>query len=926
MVALCALLPVLMAAPAQAQTTDTTPVTKSGGLTDDATNDPVPTGVVHAKDTKGKEIVVVGEKIPGQVEAAQPPLAVMDEEDIAAYGVNSISDLLDALAPETGTGRGRGSTGPVILVNGQRISSFREIRDYPPEAIRRIEILPEEVALRFGYSPDQRVVNFILKDLFKSKVLDGTFTSPTRGGTSTIAGQANALNIDHGKRFNISAKADYTSPLTEAERGVTQTAGTTPTVSTDPQPGNYRSLVDSTKDYTLNATYTMPLSKKVMSGTLAINGTAARTDTTALSGLNTVTLTGPDGSTAVRTYPGALQQFSRTDTFSLGLTLNKPVGLWNLSATFDGSHADATTRNDNRYSTTSTAYTDMLAQAAAGTLSLTGALPSLPDAGQNVSKSITNSFTSLVTFGGRVIRLPGGHMALTTKAGFAYTALDSHSTLGTGNNLKRGDLSAGFNLAIPITSRRENFGAAVGDITLNVSGGLDNLSDFGIITNWTGGVTWGITPKLSLQASYIFNQEAPSLANLGGAQTISYNQTIYDFVKGESVLATVITGGNRSLVRESRNDIKLGINWSLPVVKNSNLIVEYFDNRSKNVSSSFPALTAAVLNAYPGRVTRDPTTGDITQIDETPVTIASQHEKRLRWGFNLFGNIGKPLPPVRRRFGMGGPGGPGGPGEGGPPPGEGGPPPGEGGGSGRGGGEGGGSGGGSGGSGGGTGASGATAGGGSGAALSSGGGGGGGRSGGGGFGGGPGGGGPGGPGGGFGGPPPGGGGGRDRVRYPGRWNISIYHTVNFLDRVQLVPGAQALDLLGGDTISSGGGVAVHSLAMDAGGSYKGMGVRLSGSWSSTTHVKGSGAPGATDLRFGSVLTLNARVFVDLGQQASLVKKSNFFKNARVSLGVNDLLDNYSKVTNSNGVTPTAYQWPYISANRRTVSLELRKLF
>jgi hypothetical protein len=113
----------------------------------------------------------------------------MDEEDIAAYGVNSISDLLDAISPQTGTGRGRGATMPVILVNGQRITSFRELRDYPPEAIRRIEILPEEVALRFGYSPDQRVVNFILKDHFKSKVGEIEFAEPTRAGTSTTKGR-----------------------------------------------------------------------------------------------------------------------------------------------------------------------------------------------------------------------------------------------------------------------------------------------------------------------------------------------------------------------------------------------------------------------------------------------------------------------------------------------------------------------------------------------------------------------------------------------------------------------------------------------------------------------------------------------------------------------------------------------------------------
>jgi iron complex outermembrane recepter protein len=851
------------------------------------------TTIVH--DAKGKEIVVVAEKIPGQVEAAQPPIAVMDEEDIQAYGVNSITDLLDAISPQTGTGRGRGATMPVILVNGQRISSFREIRDYPPEAIRRIEILPEEVALRFGYPPDQRVVNFILKDFFRSKVGELEFSEPTRGGTSTTSGQANLLTINKGKRLNISLRADYTSPLTDAERGVQETPSSIPTVSTDPQPGNYRSLVDSTHDYTLNTTYTMPLSKKPLSGTITINGTLARTDTTALNGLNTATVTDPTtGATVIRTFPGALTQFSRTDTYSAGLTLNKPVGLWNLQATFDGSHAEATTRTSNRADTS--LFTDGVAD---GTYSATGALPTLADAGTTVATSNTNTITTLVTFNGRGIQLPGGRMGMTVKGGFTYTGLDSHSTssLVPGSDLKRGDLSTGFNLAIPITSRKESFGAALGDITANLSGGIDKLSDFGVITNWSGGATWGITPKLSLQASYLFKQVAPTLANLGAAQTVSYNQTLYDFTRGESVLATVINGGNRNLLAENQNDLKLGINWTLPVIKNSNLIVEYFDNRTKNAPSTFPALTAAVLAAYPGRVVRDAGTGLITQIDETPVNIAFQHEKRIRWGFNLSGNLGKPLPPVRRRgmFGMGGPG------DGGPPPGGGeGPPPGAG--PGAGGGNGGN--------------------GGSSAGGGFGGGGGGGRGGGGGgFGGGPGGGGPGGPGG-------GGGGGRggDNQRYPGRWNISLYHTYNFLDAVQLVQGGQTLDLLNGDTISSSGGVARHSLQLDAGGFYKGFGARLNGTWSSVTHIDASGAPGTSNLRFGATTTLNLRLFVDLGQQARLVKKSAFFKNARVSFAVNNLLDSVSKVTDGTGATPLSYQWPYLSATRRTLQIELRKMF
>ncbi|MFK5143505.1 hypothetical protein ACI4A9_28795, partial [Klebsiella pneumoniae] len=71
---------------------------------------------------------------------------------------------------------------PVILLNGMRISSFREMRGLPPEAIRRVEVLPEQVALKYGYRPDQRVVNFILKDKFRSIDTETSLNLPARGG------------------------------------------------------------------------------------------------------------------------------------------------------------------------------------------------------------------------------------------------------------------------------------------------------------------------------------------------------------------------------------------------------------------------------------------------------------------------------------------------------------------------------------------------------------------------------------------------------------------------------------------------------------------------------------------------------------------------------------------------------------------------
>jgi hypothetical protein len=81
--------------------------------------------------------------------------------------------------------------------------------------------------------------------------------------------------------------------------------------------------------------------------------------------------------------------------------------------------------------------------------------------------------------------------------------------------------------------------------------------------NWSGGLTWNLT-KLGLQGSYVYNEAAPSLSNLGAAQVTTYNVTTYDYITGQSVLATVITGGNPNLLRERRNDIKLGVNWTLP--------------------------------------------------------------------------------------------------------------------------------------------------------------------------------------------------------------------------------------------------------------------------------------------------------------------------------------------------------------------------
>ncbi|VWX54133.1 exported hypothetical protein [Novosphingobium sp. 9U] len=645
-------------------------VQSPGNDEDDEEDEELRSGV----DASG-EIVVVAGRIKGEVQTPQQPVAVFDEEEIAAYGAASIDELLDAISPQTGSGRGRGEGRPVILLNGQRISSFREMRSIPPEAIRRLQVLPEEVALRFGYPPNQRVVNIILKDKYQSKQVSGEFNYPTRGGYSNYEVEAGTFRIDGQRRTTIETKITDTSLLTEAERNVIQEPGTVPTVAGDPDPARYRSLAASSRVITLGGTSAMGLGKDGIGGGLTVNGAYTRTDTRSLSGLDTVQLTAPNGTTALRSLDDPLRTRAASDAFQAGLAYNRPLGAWQLTGTVDAGYTDATTKVDRRL--TSTQLAGLRDAAAAGTLAIAGPLPSLADNGFDTARSKDLTASSLVTLAGNVLRLPAGEAAATVRAGFDYSRSDNRDTRNDFGSvvLDRSDASAGINLALPLTSKRENVLGAIGDWTLNLSGGIDHLSDFGTLTDWSAGLTWNPTSKLSFQASYIVNEAAPSLSQLGSPNVLSYNVTTYDFTRGETALVTVTSGGNPDLVAEKQRDIKLSANWQLPLFQRSNLVVEYFRNRSSDVTQSFPLLTPAIEAAFPGRVTRD-ASGRLVSIDRRPVTFDEIASSRMRWGLNFGGRLGSAEAQGGQGRGerggamgmlgqaLGGPGGPGGP----PPP------------------------------------------------------------------------------------------------------------------------------------------------------------------------------------------------------------------------------------------------------------------
>ena len=545
------------------------------------------------------DIVVYGTRLKGQLVIDQPPLAEYDEADIAAFGANSIADVIAAIAPATDSGArgGRGGGRPVFLINGIRVSSWREFRSYPPESVAKVEVFPEEVAQRFGYSPDQRVVNIVLKPNFQALTAEFEYEQPEDGGYSRNEQELTWLRIGEKGRLNLNLDVEDRSLLTEAERGLT-----TPGAEDEAE---FRSLVSDTMAVQLEANYARSL---IETGTsFSLNGTVNYGESLSLSGLAT------DGVTV-------LERRGESDSYSAGLTVNQPFGAWNATFTSDNTYANSETQIDRDDAS-----------------------------GFDTARSRTYTTANKATLNGFPLQLPAGELSTTLDLGLDWTRIESEDTRSDDAlALARRRLNAGLTIAAPIARRGGPLGA-IGDLTLVATGGVEDLSDFGTLANWSLGANWSPFDNLNFSATRIWREVAPSLTNLGSPQIEELNATVFDYRTGDTVLATLVTGGNPNLAAETQADWKFGANWELPFWDDARLNVDYGINRSRDVTST-PAFSSAFEEAFPDRVTRD-VAGDLLAVDRRPLTLYESRSRILSFGFNVRGQIGKEPERSERRGG-----------------------------------------------------------------------------------------------------------------------------------------------------------------------------------------------------------------------------------------------------------------------------------
>jgi hypothetical protein len=896
----------------------------------------------HAADDEG-EIVVTGAPPRGSVVGDIPPEKVLTPADIRAYGVSTVAELLTELAPQTQSGRGRDSGGPVVLLSGRRISGFGEIRDIPAEAIERVDILPEEVALKYGYRADQRVVNIVLRRRFRSLTAEIEGQGATAGGREVGEIDLGLLRLNAEGRFSLDVKYTGSAALLESERDVISSvprqpydllgnitattsgaeidpalsarAGTPVTVAGVPvsaatgAPGlsafaaNNANVTDTSAYRTL-----LPSSRQ-----LSINSTVARTlfghvsasanlryeigDTESLLGLPGISLALPAGNpfspfandTLLHRYVDGIDPLSRsvaTRNAHAGFTLGGDIGKWRWSATGNWD------RNVSRTLTSNGVETAALQTALdAGDTSFNPFAPLAADriVGRafNQAESTSNLASLDAFFGGPLLNVPAGAIATSIRVSGRTSDFDSNSLRYDNPSFPTGQVQN--------TSTARDLGNAQVNLDLPIAsrrrGVLAPIGD------------------LSLNG----NVEVEQLSDFGTLTTIGYGLNWSPITQVRFIVSVTDEEGAPS-AQQLGNPILLTPNVRVFDYRTGESVdITRLDGGNPGLSADNRHALKLGLNVRPLKETDLTFTADYNRatirnpISSFPTATAELEEafptRFLRDGEGRLLQIdNRPVNFERSdheelRWGIN-------------------------------------------------------------------------------FsmpiksnaqqridamravrqaereaaerngtplperpqraqgGQGPGAGGPGGPGGsgggrGFGGPGgpggPGGGRGFGGGDQSGRAQFSLYHTWVLRDQIVIGPGLPTLDLLNGSATGSRGGQSAHQIDANGGYSRDGFGFRVNANWKSGTEVRG-GTGGVGDLFFDDFTTVNLRLFANLGQQIDLVRKHRWLAGTRVTLAVDNVFDSRLQVTDAAGATPLSYQPGSLDPLGRTVKLSIRKLF
>jgi len=568
-------------------------------------------------DEAAKDAILVTAHLQhGAVATDLPPEVTLNSAAIGALGAADLNEVFEDLAPEFRNGASETGTTkptPIVLVNGQRIAGFSSIRDLPPEAVRRIEVFPEKVALQYGYGADQKVVNVVLRSNYHALTLLGRYTAAPENWRGVYRAKADVLRIGEHSHWNLDFDYSHLDPIfsatTLADPGEAPSDGSVPAHTLAAQSDNLTISGDLTRDF------------GVVTADLA-----GRLDLAAVQ--SRLGLADGDGDLLVDQgsaglISGPRYRSDRSVDAQTSLTLNGRLdGGWRWS--FIG-RLDDTTREINTADSAAGGF-DAILLPSPGLLGNRCAGPL--DTGCVVTETRTASGDYYLN--GKVLPLPAGSINVSLRAGFAFSGIRSQSPLAStefDRNRDEGNVQA--NIDVPITTSR----SPIGKLSIGFNGEARRLSDFGTLSTVGSSLEWTPVKPVQIVASVRREEQAPTLQQLANGTLVTPDLREFDFVTDATSIIQRIDGGNNDLRRERSRVANLRVQVSPLRTTNLQLSADYTIERTRDPIAIVTAATAQTMAAFPDMFTRNDE-GYLTGMDASPINLYRRDQQQLRWGIN----------------------------------------------------------------------------------------------------------------------------------------------------------------------------------------------------------------------------------------------------------------------------------------------------
>ncbi|MBO9712314.1 hypothetical protein [Sphingomonas sp.] len=804
------------------------------------------------------EIVVTGTRGSAVTDIA--PLAELDSSAVEAIGAATMPDLLRAIR---GTTQSADGSDPIFLLNSQRVSGYQDIGSLPPEAIEKIEVLPEQAALRFGFPPTRRVVNFITKRRFRQVEVRTSAGTTTNWGSGTEKANLALTRLSDDRRLTLGLEVRRTDALYQSDRTIapdpdvpfdiignvtgasggeidpalSAAAGQLVTIAPVPQAaadrttltgfaaganeprlsdlGRYRTLAPANDAVKAEAVIADRIGG-TLAGSLSLS--AERSQDRTIGGPASIRLLVPETNphspftvpVIVNRYlieAPSLRERETTTTLHAGFTLRGAIAgwRWDFTGAFDQKQVDG--RGERGIDPTAAN-----AAIAAGADPFVPLAPSLVAARlTDVTRLRTRTAGAKVVATNNPLRLPAGRVTITATAEAERAAAFSSSRGPNPSELSlgRARFEGAVSIDVPLTSRREQVLPFLGDLSVNASFNARDVGGFGMLDDTTYGVAWAPVTGIQLLATVRRSAAAPDMAQQSTPATRVENVPVFDDANGRTELVTLFADGNPDLRAEHRLVRSLALTIKPFAKRELRVSATYEATTIRDQTGTVRAITSQTSALLPDLFVRDPD-GRLVSVAYRPINFALERQRTLSLTATASGKLGKASPR--------------------PAPGAKAPPPAQ-----------------------------------------------------------------------------------------ANYYAGIGPSIRFSDRLQLRPGTPELDLLGGDTIAGWNQSRISGYAY-GGINYLGHGLTFS-AWYQTPNRIRSPNP-ASDLRFSSVLKLNLGGYLNLHR----VLKGDWSKKMQLRLDIADLTDSHQRIRDGTGKIPARFQPDYLNPLGRTVTVTLRKSF